>query len=71
MIGMRTLVVGAFALLASGAYADDIKIGFNGDLSGSPSATVGQAAILGINDAIDEINAAGGLLGKQGDAHHP
>lgn len=57
------IVAGAFA--ATGSAQAQIEVGFNGDLSGSPSATVGQAAILGIEDALAEINANGGLLGQQ------
>jgi branched-chain amino acid transport system substrate-binding protein len=57
----------ALAVLASvtGARAQDIKVGFNGDISASPSALSGQAGVLGIQTAIDDINAAGGLLGKK------
>ena len=51
--------------LGAQAYAQDIKIGFNGDLSASPSAQSGQAAVLGLRTAIDDINAAGGLLGRK------
>ena len=47
------------------ARADDIKLGFNGDLSASPSALSGQSATLGLQAAIDDINKAGGVLGKQ------
>jgi branched-chain amino acid transport system substrate-binding protein len=47
------------------ARAQDIKIGYNGDLSASPSAQSGQAAVAGMQAAIDDINAAGGLLGKK------
>ncbi|MBO9112676.1 MULTISPECIES: ABC transporter substrate-binding protein [Rhizobium/Agrobacterium group] len=59
------------ALLASvlgvaySAEAEDIKLGFNGDLSASPSAQSGRAGVLGIQAAIDDINAAGGLLGQK------
>ena len=50
---------------AQQALAQDIKIGFNGDLSASPSAQSGQAAVLGLKTAIEDINAAGGLLGRK------
>ena len=50
---------------SSAAYAQDIKVGFNGDLSASPSAQSGQAGVLGIQAAIDDINAAGGVLGRK------
>jgi branched-chain amino acid transport system substrate-binding protein len=56
--------LGAVAL-ATAAHAQDIKLGFNGDLSASPSAQSGQAAVLGMQAAIEDINAAGGVLGKK------
>jgi len=43
---------------------DTIKIGLNYELSGDV-ATYGKASVEGIEMAIDEINAAGGVLGKQ------
>lgn len=56
--------LGAMAFAAS-AQAQDIKLGYNGDLSASPSAQSGQAAVLGMQAAIEDINAAGGVLGKK------
>lgn len=53
------------ALAGAGACAQDIKFGYNGDLSASPSAQSGQAAVLGMAAAIEDINAAGGLLGRK------
>jgi branched-chain amino acid transport system substrate-binding protein len=50
---------------AAAAAAQDIKLGYNGDLSASPSAQSGQAAVLGMEAAIADINAAGGVLGKK------
>ena len=47
------------------AQAQDIKLGYNGDLSASPSAQSGQAAVLGIQAAIEDVNAAGGVLGRK------
>jgi branched-chain amino acid transport system substrate-binding protein len=55
----------AFAAFAGGAAAQEIKIGYNGDLSASPSAQSGQAAVLGMEAAIADVNAAGGVLGKK------
>jgi branched-chain amino acid transport system substrate-binding protein len=55
----------AFAAAAHSAYAQDIKLGYNGDLSASPSAQSGQAAVLGMEAAIADINAAGGVLGRK------
>jgi branched-chain amino acid transport system substrate-binding protein len=62
-----SLALSAAALAAASvaASAQDIKIGFNGDLSASPSAQSGAAAVLGMQAAIDDINAAGGVLGKK------
>ncbi len=55
----------AFTAFASGASAQDIKLGYNGDLSASPSAQSGQAAVLGMQAAIADINGAGGVLGRK------
>ena len=54
-----------FTAFSAGASAQDIKLGYNGDLSASPSAQSGQAAVLGMEAAIADINAAGGVLGKK------
>ncbi|HOM03242.1 MAG TPA: ABC transporter substrate-binding protein [Acetivibrio sp.] len=43
---------------------DEIKIGLNYELSGT-AASYGQDTLNGVLMAIDEINAAGGVLGKQ------
>jgi branched-chain amino acid transport system substrate-binding protein len=51
--------------LRHGREAQDIKLGFNGDLSASPSALSGQAATLGLAAAIDDLNKTGGVLGKK------
>lgn len=62
----KTLLAGAaFAAFSAGAYAQDIKLGYNGDLSASPSAQSGQAAVLGMEAAIADLNAAGGALGRK------
>jgi branched-chain amino acid transport system substrate-binding protein len=60
-------LLGAVALSFFGfaAQAQDIKLGFNGDLSASPSALSGQAAVLGLQAAIEDVNAAGGVLGRK------
>lgn len=63
----RALLAAVGASLAMGALAQskEIKLGYNGDLSASPSAQSGQAAVLGMQAAIDDINGSGGLLGKK------
>jgi branched-chain amino acid transport system substrate-binding protein len=58
------LALAAIAAFAGAAQAQDIKLGYNGDLSASPSAQSGQAAVIGMQAAIDDINAAGGVLGR-------
>jgi branched-chain amino acid transport system substrate-binding protein len=60
-------LLGAAALCFFGlaAQAQDIKLGFNGDLSASPSALSGQAAVLGLQAAIEDVNAAGGVLSRK------
>jgi branched-chain amino acid transport system substrate-binding protein len=55
----------ALAVFSTTGSAEDIKIGYNGDLSASPSAQSGQAAVIGMEAAIADINAAGGLLGRK------
>lgn len=54
----------AVALAGAPALAQDIKFGFNADISASPSALVGQSGLAAIEVAIEDINAAGGLLGR-------
>lgn len=61
---LAATLLGGLAL-AGAAQAQEIKFGYNGDLSASPSAQSGQAAVLGMQAAIDDINAAGGLLGRK------
>jgi branched-chain amino acid transport system substrate-binding protein len=61
---LGAVALGAAAFTGA-AHAQDIKLGYNGDLSASPSAQSGQAAVLGMQAAIDDINAAGGVLGKK------
>lgn len=69
-MSIRRLISCAFALAAvlctayAPANAQNIRLGFNGDLSASPSAQSGQASVLGMRAAIKDINAAGGVLGR-------
>lgn len=66
----RRFVLAASAAFAMTAWsgtafaADTIKIGLIASLSG-PSAKSGEAITRGMTIAIEEINAAGGILGKQ------
>jgi branched-chain amino acid transport system substrate-binding protein len=67
MLARRTLISGAIALAAAtlsgaAAAAEPIKIGLVTAMSGQ-SALAGEAITRGMQVAIDEINAKGGLLG--------
>ncbi|WP_315833711.1 ABC transporter substrate-binding protein [Bradyrhizobium prioriisuperbiae] len=54
------LLAASVAPLSAGrARADDIKIGFNGDLSASPSAQSGRAAVVGIQAAMEDLKGQG------------
>src|SRR6516162_580827 len=61
----KLLGAAALSFFSFAAQAQDIKLGFNGDLSASPSAMSGQAAVLGLQAAIEDVNAAGGVLGRK------
>lgn len=65
LLSARRLALGAAAFISFAVAAQDIKLGFNGDLSASPSAQSGAAGVLGIRAAIEDINAAGGVLGRK------
>jgi branched-chain amino acid transport system substrate-binding protein len=58
--------MGVAAAAAMGAaHAQDIKIGFNADQSGTGAAELGMAARHGFELAIEDINRAGGVLGRK------
>ncbi|KWF20568.1 ABC transporter substrate-binding protein [Burkholderia pseudomultivorans] len=59
------LAAGVLAAAATAAHAQDIKLGFNGDLSASPTAQSGRAVVAGVQAAIDDINAGGGVMGRK------
>ncbi|HVJ13312.1 MAG TPA: ABC transporter substrate-binding protein [Burkholderiales bacterium] len=61
---MRTLIALLVLLSASVANAQTIKIGLVTALSGQ-SARAGEAITRGLQVAIDEINAKGGVLGRK------
>ena len=52
-------------MLAVPAHAQDIKVGFNADQSGTAVAELGIAARHGFDLAIEDINKAGGVLGRK------
>jgi branched-chain amino acid transport system substrate-binding protein len=63
MIG--SAVAAAVVGSASMARAQEIKIGYNSDMSASGSAEFGLSALWGAEQAAEEINQAGGLLGRK------
>jgi branched-chain amino acid transport system substrate-binding protein len=65
LITRRLAIAAAASLMSLAVAAQEIKLGFNGDLSASPSAQSGAAGVLGIQAAIDDINAGGGINGRK------
>ena len=64
-MGMRVWVLAAaVAVLAVRPVAAEIKLGWAGPLSGG-GAAVGQQNLDGARQAVDDLNAAGGLLGER------
>ncbi|MFT4115994.1 ABC transporter substrate-binding protein [Bradyrhizobium sp.] len=64
----RTLFLLAAAVCVGSSQSsaqESIKVGFNCDISASPSALVGQAGLAGIKAAFDDVNAKGGVLGRK------
>ncbi|WP_280960580.1 ABC transporter substrate-binding protein [Butyricicoccus faecihominis] len=60
------MLLGALAGCGKGGEEAPIKIGYFGPLTGG-TAQSGQAARNGLQIAVDELNAAGGVLGRQVD----
>ena len=60
-------LVSAIGMAAGIARADDIKIAIAGPITGSDAA-IGEQMRRGGVQAVQDINAKGGLLGKQLDA---
>jgi branched-chain amino acid transport system substrate-binding protein len=54
----------SFALATTPAMGQDIRIGFPGPISG-PASFLGQQMKWGAEQAVEEINARGGLLGRK------
>jgi branched-chain amino acid transport system substrate-binding protein len=59
------LAAAAAAAFSLGARAQDIKVGFNADQSGTAVAELGIAARHGFDLAIEDINKSGGVLGRK------
>lgn len=65
LLTRRLAIAAAASMFTLAVAAQEIKLGFNGDLSASPSAQSGAAGVLGIQAAIEDINAAGGINGRK------
>ncbi|MCX7981806.1 MAG: ABC transporter substrate-binding protein [Syntrophales bacterium] len=57
---LTIFVLACFLVFAGPARADEIVVGFSGPLSG-PAAEYGQDIVFGIELAVKELNAAGGI----------
>ncbi len=55
----------SFAFSLSSANAQDIKIGYNSDQSGGGAAEHGLSGRYGVEAAVEDINKAGGVLGRK------
>jgi len=65
LIGAVKAVAVAAALTIGAAHAQDIKIGFNADQSASGVAELGIASRWGFEAAIEDVNKAGGIMGRK------
>lgn len=61
---IAALLAGAFFIWSSNAFAQDIRIGVAGPMTG-PSSAFGRQMKNGAEQAVGDINAAGGILGKK------
>ena len=63
---LTALLVTTGMVLALPAFAqNEIKIGYNADQSASGAAELGLSGLYGFQAAIDDLNAQGGVLGRQ------
>ena len=58
------LALGAALAFSTGAFAADLKIAVAGPVTG-PNATFGKQLTEGAQQAVDDINKAGGILGQK------
>src|SRR5262245_22787176 len=63
-VGVGLTATGCLAAAACSTKSDDIKVGVYGPFTGG-SAPMGVSMRNGVQIAIDEINAAGGILGRK------
>lgn len=65
LFSRKAMLALALACASVGVHAQDIKIGFNSDMSATGSADFGISALTGARQAAADINAAGGVLGRK------
>lgn len=61
----RTLLASVALALSTTAFSQDIKIGYNSDQSGGGAAEHGVSGRFGVEAAVEDINKAGGVLGRK------
>ncbi len=61
----RVLFASVALALSAAVFSQDIKIGYNSDQSGGGAAEHGLSGRFGVEAAIEDINKAGGLLGRK------
>ncbi len=59
------LVASVVLALSTTAFSQDIKIGYNSDQSGGGAAEHGVSGRFGVEAAVEDINKAGGVLGRK------
>jgi branched-chain amino acid transport system substrate-binding protein len=64
LVSFGAVSLGVLAASSGGASAEDIKIGMITPLTG-PAAEAGRYAQWGAGMAVDEVNAAGGVMGRK------
>ena len=64
-MGAKHLLALALACSSGLALAQDIKIGLNSDMSATGAADFGISALAGARQAANELNEAGGVLGRK------
>lgn len=62
---LATVAIALFAMTVTAVRAQDIKIGYNADQSASGVAELGIAGRWAFEAAIEDINKAGGILGRK------
>lgn len=62
---LAMIAAGCLAMASPGAIAQDIKIGYNADQSASGVAELGTSGRWAFEAAIEDLNKAGGVLGRK------